>query len=282
MHFKLSIIIMNEVLQYIAFNLEIVSKETLSFPFEDPGYLLGTGLFETVLIENGQPVLLDDHVDRMKKSADAFKLEFPYTLRDVGKMVSNLILQNNVKRARMNGYLTPGSHKPNLMMMLRSLPDNYHEETLTVELKQETVPSSWLNEHKTKGYIKAYVERLGMKTDDVILYDSDGFILEASYANVFFAKGETLYTPPVHHILPGVTRQWILDQQKQLQVEVVEEKIHKDTLETYDEVFLTSSTRLIGIVSEIVGQELRSKTLTKQIKDRVLLKLSENGLAALH
>ena len=76
---------------------------------------------------------------------------------------------------------------------------------------------------------------------------SDGIICETSRSNIFLVKGERLETPALGGpLLPGIMRGLVVERARSLGLEVVEESLPVERIETADEVFLTNSVR--GIV----------------------------------
>jgi para-aminobenzoate synthetase/4-amino-4-deoxychorismate lyase len=85
-----------------------------------------------------------------------------------------------------------------------------------------------------------------------LLVDIDGSVLEASFANVFVIERGQLVTPPLDgRILPGTTRQVVLDMALDLGIRVGIERVDRDRLQTADGVFLTSSVRGVTLVGEV-------------------------------
>ena len=90
------------VYDYIATDLEICKKESLAFPFLDYGYLYGYGLFESIPIDQGKALLLDSHIDRMKRGAIILDIPFKYTHQELKDTVEKLIKKNNINKAILN------------------------------------------------------------------------------------------------------------------------------------------------------------------------------------
>jgi para-aminobenzoate synthetase/4-amino-4-deoxychorismate lyase len=90
-----------------------------------------------------------------------------------------------------------------------------------------------------------------------LLVDEQGFVLEASRANVFAVRDGVLLTPPLDgRILPGVTRMRVIESAGGLGTEAPEPRLHLNDLLGADEVFLTGSVRGIERVGAIDGTVL--------------------------
>lgn len=77
---------------------------------------------------------------------------------------------------------------------------------------------------------------------EVLLVNSENVLTEGSRSNVFFIKGDTIYTPKSDKILSGITRQEVLKLISKLKFEVHEVDIRVSDLSTYNSAFLTSTS----------------------------------------
>lgn len=89
--------------------------------------------------------------------------------------------------------------------------------------------------------------------DEVVILNQDGAVTEAAVCNIFFVRRGVLVTPPLNAgILEGITRELIVrDIAARAGLELREESIRPGDLASFDECFLTSSTRDIGPVEAI-------------------------------
>src|SRR6202030_1940844 len=80
--------------------------------------------------------------------------------------------------------------------------------------------------------------------DEVVLLNERGEVAECTSANIFVAKGDSVFTPPLSSgCLPGVTRALLLEEIDVPGLSVSEKVILTADLESADEVFITSTTR---------------------------------------
>ena len=273
---------MDSVYSYISENLCIKNKQELSFPFLDYGFLYGYGLFESIKVKDGIPLLLDYHVARLKRGSVILDIPFEYSFDDIKTHVSFLIEKNQVKESILNFYLTPGNrdedpssvqmNSPFFLMVNRVWPNYKSDYSIKLELRQESFKKTPLDRFKTLSWMKNILEkRLSPDSDDVLLYDEDGNLLEASRANVYFVKEKTIYTPKSSVVLPGVIRQFLIDNQNSLGVEIKESPIGIQHLSDFDEIFLSNAlrgvflvkdfTRFPGLVSGDVSKRVQAQFL---------------------
>ena len=86
---------------------------------------------------------------------------------------------------------------------------------------------------------------------EVLLIDNEGFITEGSRSNVFFIKGETLYTSPLKYVLSGTSRKRVIDICKEHKITIIEQRISYDKINQYDVAFLTGTSPLILPIKQI-------------------------------
>ena len=106
---------------------------------------------------------------------------------------------------------------------------------------------------------------------DEILLHKDGILHEGSKSNVFLVKQGKVYTPSLNqNILPGVTRNFIIDLLKKNNIEVFEEEISVDSIYECEELWLTSSTKEIQPVSFIDDYKIPTKKTEELIWNKAL------------
>ena len=178
---------MNTVYNKIATNLEIKDKTDLEFPFLDYGYLYGYGLFESIRVINGQPLLINEHIQRIKRGSIILDIPFHWNNDDIKNKSLELIQKNNISKGILNFYLTPGnrSHDPAVtnitdpffLMINRAWPDYPENFSSTLELRQESFQKTQLDRLKTLSWMKNVLEnRLNKDTDDVLLFNETSIL----------------------------------------------------------------------------------------------------------
>jgi branched-chain amino acid aminotransferase len=97
--------------------------------------------------------------------------------------------------------------------------------------------------------------------DDALLLGAYGELLEGATSSAFLVRGGVLYTPPLSlGILPGITRDRVLGCAAQSGIEAREKLLHIHDVYAADELFLTSSIRLIVAVVEVDGVRIGTGT----------------------
>ena len=271
---------MKTIYNYVSTNLEIKEKHELDFPFLDYGYLYGYGLFESIRVYNSKPVLLEEHINRIKRGSIILDIPFLWETKDIINKVNELISKNKVTSGILNFYLTPGNRNldpsiteitdPFFLMLNREWPNYDPSFRSILELRQESFQKTQLDRLKTLSWMKNVLEnRLNKNTNDVLLFNEKDQLLETTRANVFFIKGNTIHTPKSPVVLPGIVRQFLLTHQNQFDYNFIERSITFHELADFDEIFLTNSLRGVFFVDKLLRFEgLHSKSGAESIQKR--------------
>ncbi|RAP33528.1 hypothetical protein DID75_01820 [Candidatus Marinamargulisbacteria bacterium SCGC AG-410-N11] len=271
-----------QVFQNILVNLNLKKSNELSFPFLDYGFLYGYGLFESIRVINGKTFLVNEHLNRLRKGSIILDIPFVYDNDQLIESINNLIESNNKADAILNIYLTPGDRHldptrlkeikdPLFLAVMRPRPKYEPSQRITLDIRQESFQKTQLDRFKTLSWMKNVLEKkLTIQEDDVLLYNQNHQILEASSANVFFVKGEKVITPKSSVVLAGITRAYLLSNQSKFDYEIVQEEVTLNDLEYFDEIFLTNALKGIILVQGLTGYQLKSKSISEKIQEKYI------------
>jgi para-aminobenzoate synthetase/4-amino-4-deoxychorismate lyase len=235
------------------------------------------GLFETLLVADSRPVLLEAHLDRLSASSrELFDLDLPAELLDsIGAAAEPLAL------GRMRIDLLPGGD--GLRFEIATEPIDpaifFPSRAGGADLRTVRHPE-WAGAHKwaDRDWLES-VEREVGDAVPLILTDEDE-VLEAGRANLFLVSDGGLVTPPADgRILPGTARAATLDLAAELGVPTAERPLHLDDLRRADDLFLTSSLRGIRPVRSLDGQPLkRSDPLVERLASALRRRWLDKGV----
>ena len=245
-------------------NGELVPAGEARIPVLDRGFTLGDGLFETMRAYDGRIFRLDQHIERLERSAERIGLALPNGLANAAREallangLSDAVVRMTVSRGAGGfGLGPPGSVSPTCAIMVWPLP-------VSPPVLRAGFASGRLNEHaptaglKRLGYldsILALEEARGSGYDEALFLDTAGHLAEATASNLFVLEGGALRTPPTEcGVLPGITRANVLEIAREIELPTSEEPMAPEVLEAADEVFLTSSVREIAPVVAIEGR----------------------------
>lgn len=101
--------------------------------------------------------------------------------------------------------------------------------------------------------------------DDALMLTWDGFVGEATGANIFFAMDGKLHTPTPDCFLDGITRRTVMALARRRQIEVIERKIPPEDLAQAQEVFLAGTAAEVTPVRQIGGQTYAPGKITEAL-----------------
>tara|TARA_Y100001968_G_C19317286_1_gene697406 strand:+ start:159 stop:1001 length:843 start_codon:yes stop_codon:yes gene_type:complete len=202
--------------------------ENLKVPINDRGLNFADGIFETILILNGIPKLLNEHLNRWEKSANILRMNPPpskewlISLIDEGIKLSKLNNQNGVIRINW----TRGENKQRGIDLINSNLnrfwleiDHYQPsfETISTIISQKERKNSYsrLNSCKTFAYnqsIQARIEAKEAGSDDALLLNTEGYMCCGTTGNIIVKRENIFLTPSLEiGCLPGIMRQRGID-----------------------------------------------------------------------
>jgi len=213
-------------------------------------------LYEVIRVIRKVPLFLEEHLNRLYQSArlaDVHHLPGPVALEE--KVVS-FLRNSEVTEGNIRLSLTVQSEEDSPEPALTFIPHRYPKEKeyeegvwLRTLLAQRELPNA-----------KIYRPVLRQRTDEIIaegkyyevlLVNHEGYITEGSRSNVFFAKGNRLYTPPMQQVLPGITRKVILRLCIENDILISEAPVKLAELDTFDAAFISGTSVKVLPVSRV-------------------------------
>lgn len=256
---------------------------------DDEGFLRGRAVFETLRIYGGTPFRLDAHLERLARSALLVGLPEP-DLAGLARLGLAAVAAAGEPDAVLRFLWTPGREgggEPTGLALVSTLPPGL-EELRARGLRLAVVgwaPGHRLAATKSTSYaenLAAQQEARGRDADDALLVDTDGTVLEAPTANVWFREGRRLLTPSLAQpILAGVTRAALWELAGAAGFEPAEGVFALARVTAADEVFLSSSVREVMPVVALDGASVgdgRPGAAARELQGR-LRTLAEGGYA---
>ncbi len=244
------------------------------------GLHYGTGVFEGIRVYDtatGPAVFrLTDHLKRLVNSARLLYMDIPYSVEELRAACHDVIGANGLSECYLRpiafyGYgelgVHPGTNPIDVCVM--SWPWGAYLGDEGVERGIRAKVSSWKRvgpntiPHVSKAtgiYLNsmlAVVEATRAGYDEAILLTDDGFVADGSGENIFVVKDEILSTPDLSaSILPGITRQSILEIAQALGYAVHERNVIRSDLYIADEVFMCGTAAEVTPVRSIDDHEI--------------------------
>jgi branched-chain amino acid aminotransferase len=226
-----------------------------SISIDDPGFLVGDGVFETALLRNGGFFRLREHLLRFAASAASLRIAAPDT-QTLDRIVRDVVRANQLRDAAIRITLTRGVRTPVLLVTARPPDSEWLRRArrgwriITAATRRPSVaavPAQLKALGRTWGLL-ARLEAADAGADDALLLNDAGFVCEGPAWNVFWRIGSVLHTPTLDAgVLAGVTRSTLLDLAPALGFTVQEGLFDRASLDAADEIFASMTS--VGVVS---------------------------------
>ena len=240
-------------------------------PVYDHGFLYGEGVYETLRTYNHVPFLYDRHIGRLRASSDRLQLDVPFsdeqlsgwideTVAAAGEMKESyirILLTRGVGELNYDPKSTP---TPSLIIIVKPLeepPARVFNDGIKISLVPilRNHPGSVNPLIKSNNLLNnalAMQEAYRRGAEEGLMCNYRGELSECSQANFFMVRGGVALTPKSKAgLLEGVTRAFLFEVGQDVGVEVRDETLMPQDLETADEAFITSTTRELSPVTSI-------------------------------
>jgi branched-chain amino acid aminotransferase len=262
--------------ELVYINGELVPRRDAKISAFDRGFLYGYGLFETMRSYDGRVFALDCHLARLMRSARQLALDAALDLTELEREVYRTLEANELSNARIRltvtagegerDLLPPRSGRANVVIVAEKLvvppPEAYEKGLRAVVATTRRNSQSALSGTKSIGYLDSLIARheaAAAGADEAILLNERGLVAECSTSNIFLVSKRRLLTPSVKcGILPGVTREIVLELANELKIPAVEAEIRLNDLYKANEAFVTSSIIEIMPIAEVDGKSIGS------------------------
>lgn len=267
-------------MDYCYLNGEILHYADCRLHISDLQLQRGYGIFDYFRCRNGNIPWLEDYTDRLFNSIRLAGLDVDLSRKDFLAVIDGLQHRNGDCRGAFKVMVTGGysdtleSVTGRANFIILHLPwNNPPEASFRKGVNLVSLHYQRPNpEIKTLFYFNTLRLRKKMQEYQAVdvLYHT-GHITETSRANVFLVKGNTIYTP-ADGILMGITRKQLLYLVPGIRVE----KIDYEELYSFDEMFLTSTSRDITPIVSVEGKKIGDRNPGKVTKEIMAL-FSEKG-----
>ena len=258
------------------------------------GLHYGSGVFEGIRAyqtDKGSAVFrLSDHLRRLDNSARLLHMELPFSLEELRAACHGLIAANGLPECYLRpiaffgyGELGVSAVGNPVDVVIMSWPWGAYlgEEGLKNGIRAKI--SSWerigpnVIPHVAKAtgvYLNsmlAVTEANRAGYDEAILLTSEGYVADGSGENVFIVKDGELYTPDLStSILPGITRDTVIQIAQDLGYTVVEKNLIRSDLHIADELFMCGTAAEVTPICEIDDIDIGVGPVTKEIQKAYL------------
>jgi branched-chain amino acid aminotransferase len=277
---------------YVYLNNKIVPLSDAKVSVFDHGFLYGDGIYETMRVYDGVVFMLDEHIERLYRSASLIGLAIPKKISDIKISIYETLKANSLTNAYVRltisrGYgpigLDPDLCKEPTFVVItnefKSYPKSYYEEgiKLTIASVRRNLREALNPQIKSLNFLNNILAKIEAKQADAyeaIMLNAEGHLTEGTISNIFFVKNGILCTPSVEcGILDGITRAMVIDLALKNGLEVKEGRFTPEELYTASEVFITNTTMEVMPARRVDKTEFKvgeiSKLLLKKYRQEV-------------
>jgi D-alanine transaminase len=250
-------------------NGRFVSRDEACIPITDRGLLFADSVYEVIPAYAGVPFRAEQHLDRLQRSLDAIRLPDPMNREQWLDMIGTLCQgcaehdQSIYIQVTRGDYPTrahrlPQHVHPNVIAFVSPIPER-DPRIVEEGLKAVTLPDiRWqrcdIKSTNLLANILAQSQAVEKQADDAI-FIRHGIAKEGTASNLFIVLDGLLLTPPdSDELLPGITRDLVMELAAEAGIAHAEASISETDLEAAEEIWLTSSTREVAPVVQLNGR----------------------------
>jgi branched-chain amino acid aminotransferase len=261
------------------FNGKIARESEVVIPFRDQSFLRGDGVFDMTRSFNGNAFRLDEHIARLYRSLKYLEIDPGLSPAERAAISEDVLARNRhllgpgedywlAQRISRGVSRVPGDnwehYGPNVIvecvpLPLRERAQHFRDgiDVITPSVRR-TPPDSLSPRAKMHQYLNLVLADREVKAQRpdawAVLLDGNGNLCEGLGSNIFLVRDGRLLTPRERFVLPGISRQAVIDLAHQLGVRFEEQDVDLYDAYTADECFLTSTSLCICGVRSLNGR----------------------------
>ena len=239
-------------------------------PVEDRAFNYGDGIYEVVRFHRDRGFGLQEHLERLRDSAEAIRMALPFPLEEIESIVRSAVSQ--VEDEVVDVYFqisrgeAPRAHpfpQTDPVLSLYARPGRIYTEDFreagvaVITLPDERWSNCYIKSLNLLPNVLAKQAAVEAGAYEAVLI-RDGWVTEASASNVFGYHDGVFCTHPANrHILNGITRRFLLRAIEKLGFTVQEEPMSEEFFQNeVESAFITSTTMELMPISKINQREL--------------------------
>ncbi|MES2768015.1 MAG: aminotransferase class IV [Bdellovibrionota bacterium] len=262
--------------ELVAVNGEIYKPGDAKISVFDRGFLFGDAIYEVTRSYGRIFFQIEAHIERLYRSAKWIDMDLAKTqsemirhIYDIYKKIDCEDVYMRIQISRGDGPIGMSKNmvkKPNEVIIIYpfvQIDKKYFDEgaKIFVTERLRNAKKALDPNIKSGNYLNnvlAYNEGEKEGAFETFMVNSQGHVTEGTTSNIFMVKNNTLITPPANYdILVGITRGIVMEIAENIGLKVEEKGFDLKTLQSADEVFLTSSTREIVPVKDVNGKTFK-------------------------
>ena len=255
-------------------NGTIAPADQAVVPVYDHGFVYGEGVYETLRTYNKVPFLYDRHMRRLRASAERLLLDVPYddatmltwieqTVAAAGPLDEAYIRILHTRGVGELNYDPKSTPAPTTVIIAKPFEapaPRVFNDGIRISLVDmlRNHPKSVNPIIKSNNLLNnALAMQMAYRSgaEEALMCNFRGELTECSQANFFMVRNGVVLTPPSQAgLLEGVTRAFLFEIGREIGIDVREETLHPNDLESADEMFITSTTRELSPVVNVDGR----------------------------
>ena len=247
---------------HAVFNGTFDSLEKIKISPLSRAYTFSDSVYEVIPFHNAKGIAYEKHISRLQNSCNS--LSISVNIEIISKEITELINKSKFKDGYVYYQVSRGVDQIRSHMFDNNisaetfgyvLEHSFKSQCLKVMLCEDVRWSRCdIKSTSLLGNIMSMNSAKNKGCDEVIMHKDDA-ITEGGASNVFFASDECVYTPSLSaNILPGITRELLIQEIKASGINVEEGDYKIDDLVNAKSIWLTSSTKGLAQVTEIINQ----------------------------
>ena len=263
------------------FNGQFVPESEVRIPFRDSSWVYGDGAFDMTRSFGHRLFKVKEHVDRLYRSLKYLRIDPGFGPQKMCALTEEVFERNRHLLAPDDDYwigqrISRGVkkvegdnidyHGPNVVLECAPLPLRQRAKLfkegmrVMVPAHRRVPPDSLTPRAKTHNYLNLIVANQEVQSTDpeawAVLLDVNGNLCEGMGSNIFTVRNGEVLTPREKFVLPGVSRQTVIDLAGEEGITVREADIDLYDAYSADEIFLTSTSLCICPVTKVNGLEI--------------------------
>lgn len=227
---------------------------------QNPAVTSALGVYETLQVTRGRIFRLNDHLQRLQRSARAIDLALPASLEEMARWARHLVAAAETKEAalRILALNSDPYADPSVYMIL--LPPVRHPRHLyehgasaVTFAGERALPTAKTLNTLVNFLARRKAQALG--AHEGLLVARDG-IREGATSNVFAVIGGALVTPPDHLVIAGVTRDIVIALARERGYRLIFRPLPVDSIPHWQEAFITSTSRHVMPLTVVDGRPI--------------------------
>jgi len=227
---------------------------------------------------------LKEHIERLFYSAKVMNLKIDFSIEEIMQACIDTVAKSKVE----SWYIRPiiyqwagamnviANNKIETVISVWPWGKYLWDHSISVKISKIRRISPLTADMKAKvcGYysnsILAGQEIINTEFDEILLLDTEWYVAEGSWENIFFVKGNEVYTPILWTILPWITRYTIIKILKErFDIDVIEKKIKPEEIKDFDEAFFTGTAAEVTPIWSITDEQWNKTIFKSDLSEKI-------------